>query len=168
MMRGNLDMGGCEITNLTRVLTTNNSAVTKKWVTNEFPTKREILDGFMLSGPLDLNDNKVYGLPDVPTTENSVTSKKYTDNEVGKITLSGGTMTDDINMGGNDISHLPDVPPTDNSATSKKYVDSKIMQPGLSQVQADNRYVRKTKLTLGEWMVEYNDKLCGIQLVIQR
>ena len=126
-------------------------------MTDEFPTKREVLDGFTLSGPLDLSGNEIYGLPDVPNTDNSAASKKYVDS---KITLSGGTMTDDINMNGNDITHLQDMPPTDNSAVCKKYVDNKvsnITHPGLTQAQADNRYMRKTKITLGEWMDTFDD-----------
>ena len=49
-MVGNIDMGGHEITNLLRTPTTDLSAVTKKWVTDEFPTKQEVLGGFTLTG----------------------------------------------------------------------------------------------------------------------
>ncbi len=69
-------MGGHEITNLLRTPTTDLSAVTKKWVTDEFPTKQEVLGGFTLTKSLNLSGNEIYGLPDVPTTDNSATSKK--------------------------------------------------------------------------------------------
>ena len=49
-MVGNIDMGGHEITNLLRTPTTDLSVVTKKWVTDEFPTKQEVLGGFTLTG----------------------------------------------------------------------------------------------------------------------
>ena len=49
-MVGNIDMGGFEITNMLRTPTTDLSAVTKKWVTDEFPTKQEVLGGFVLTG----------------------------------------------------------------------------------------------------------------------
>ena len=39
-MVGNIDMGGHEITNLLRTPTTDLSAVTKKWVRDEFPTNK--------------------------------------------------------------------------------------------------------------------------------
>ncbi len=55
-----IDMGGHEITNLLRTPTT---AVTKKWVTDEFPTKQEVLGGFTLTGSLNLSGNEIYGLP---------------------------------------------------------------------------------------------------------
>ena len=113
-MTGNLNLGGHEIINLAHVPTTDNSAVTKKWVTDEFPTKREVLNGFTLSGPLDMSGCEIYGLPDVPNTDNSAASKKY------------------VNDGFSTAS-------------------------GLTQAQADNRYVRKTKIALGEWMDTFGD-----------
>ncbi len=48
-MVGNIDMGGYEITNLLRTPTTDLSAVTKKWVTDEFPTKQEVYGGPLFS-----------------------------------------------------------------------------------------------------------------------
>ncbi len=74
-MVGALDMGGYEIKNMLRTPTTDLSAVTKKWVSDEFPTKQEVLGGFTLSGALNLSGNEIYGLPDVPTTDNSAASK---------------------------------------------------------------------------------------------
>ena len=51
-MVGDIDMGGYEIKNMLRTPTTDLSAVTKKWVSDEFPTKQEVLDGFTLTGAL--------------------------------------------------------------------------------------------------------------------
>ena len=125
-MVGNVDMGGYEIKNMLRTPTTDLSAVTKKWVSDEFPTKQEVLGGFTLSGALNLSGNEIYGLPDTPTRDNSAASKRYVD---GKVTGSGGgpstsgfSMTGDIDMQQNEIFSLPDVPSRDHSAVSKKYV----------------------------------------------
>ncbi len=163
-------MGGHEITNLFGMPTTDLSAVTKKWVTDEFPTKQEVLGGFTLTGSLNLSGNEVYGLPDVPTTDNSATSKKYVDSKIttsGGTSLSGFTMQGDINMGGYDVIGVTSFPSFNNSLTNKKYVDYKItsglagVSGGISQAQADARYVRKTKIALGEWM----DTFGGINFV---
>ena len=163
-MVGNVDMGGYEITNMLRNPTTDLSAVTKKWVTDEFPTKQEVLGGFTLSGSLDLSGNEIYGLPDVPTTDNSATSKKYVASKVtggggGGLSDSGFTMKGDINMGGYEVIGVTSVPSFNNSLVNKKYVDDEVsaVSGGISQVQADARYVRKTKLTLGEWMDEFDN-----------
>ncbi len=96
-MVGEIDMGGYEITNMLRTSTTDLSAVTKKWVTDEFPTKREVLGGFTLTGSLDLSGNEIYNLPDVPTTDNSATSKTYVDS---KITTGGGLSDSGFTMQG--------------------------------------------------------------------
>ncbi len=75
-------MGVYEITNMLRTPTSDLSAVTKKWVTDEFLTKQEGLGGFTLTGSLDMNKNEIYGLPDKPTTQNSASSKEYVDSRV--------------------------------------------------------------------------------------
>ena len=163
-MVGNVDMGGYEITNMLRTPTTDLSAVTKKWVSDEFPTKQEVLGGFTLSGSLNLSGNEIYGLPDVPTTDNSATSKKYVDSKIttgggGGLSASGFTMQGDINMGGYEVIGVTSVPSFNNSLVNKKYVDDEVsaVSSGISQVQADARYVRKTKITLGEWMDTFDD-----------
>ena len=153
-MVGNVDMGGYEITGMLRTPTTDLSAVTKKWVMDEFPTKQEVLGGFTLTGSLDLSGNEIYGLPDVPTTDNSATSKKYVDSKFvsgGGLSSSGFTMRGDINMGGYEVIGVTSVPSFNNSLVNKKYVDDAV-SGGITQVQADARYVRKVKITLGEWM----------------
>ncbi len=144
-MVGNIDMGGYEITNLLRTPTTDLSAVTKKWVTDEFPTKQEVLGGFTLTGSLDLSGNEIYGLPDVPTTDNSAMSKKYVDSKItigGGLSDSGFTMQGDINMNGYEVIGVTSVPSFNNSLVNKKYVDNEIIS---SQTHADGRYVWKTK-----------------------
>ena len=161
-MVGNVDMGGYEITNMLRTPTTDFSAVTKKWVSDEFPTKQEVLGGFTLTGALDLSGNEVYGLPDVPTTDNSATSKKYVDSKFvsgGGLSSSGFTMSGDINMNGYEVIGVTSVPSFNNSLVNKKYVDDEVsaVSGGITQANADVRYVRKTKLTLGEWMDEFGD-----------
>ncbi len=155
-MVGNVDMGGYEITNMLRTPTTDLSAVTKKWVSDEFPTKQEVLGGFTLTGALDLSGNEIYGLPDVPTTDNSATSKKYVDSKFvsgGGLSSSGFTMQGDINMNGYEVIGVTSVPSFNNSLVNKKYVDDEVsaVSGGITQAQGDARYVRKTKITLGEW-----------------
>ena len=157
-MVGDIDMGGYEITNMLRTPTTDLSAVTKKWVSDEFPTKQEVLGGFTLTGALNLSGNEIYGLPDTPTTDNSAASKKYVDSKVtggsgGGLSDSGFTMKGDIDMGGYEVIGVTSVPSFNNSLVNKKYVDDEVLavSGGISQVQADARYVRRTKITLGEW-----------------
>ncbi len=168
-MVGDIGMNRHDVTHLPNVPPTDNSAVSKKWVTDQFPTKSEVLNGFTLSGPLDLSGNEVYGLPLAPTSTTSATSKKYVDDEIAKISTtsgsnallkSGGTMSGDINMGGFEVIGVTSVPSFNNFLVNKKYVDDEIISAGVSgvtQAQADSRYVRKTKLTLGEWEDMYDD-----------
>ena len=162
-MVGDIDMGGFEIKNMLRTPTSDLSAVTKKWVSDEFPTKQEVLGGFTLTGALNLSGNEVYGLPDVPTTDNSAASKKYVDSKItgggGGLFDSGFTMKGDINMGGYGVIGVTSVPSFDNSLVNKKFVDDSIaaVNGGISQANADARYVRKTKITLGEWMDVFSD-----------
>ncbi len=157
-MVGDVDMGGYEIKNMLRTPTTDLSAVTKKWVSDEFPTKQEVLGGFTLTGALNLSGNEIYGLPDTPTTDNSAASKKYVDSKTtggsgGGLSDSGFTMKGDINMGGYEVIGVTSVPSFNNSLVNKKFVDDSIaaVSGGINQTQADARYVRKTKITLGEW-----------------
>ena len=161
-MVGGVDMGGYEITNMLRTPTTDLSAVTKKWVSDTFPTKQEVLGGFTLSGSLDLSGNEVYGLPDVPTTDNSATSKKYVDSKFvsgGGLSSSGFTMSGDINMNGHEVIGVTSVPSFNNSLVNKKYVDDEVsaVSGGITQAHADGRYVKKVKLELVNWLSIFND-----------
>ena len=161
-MVGDIDMGGYEIKNMLRTPTTDLSAVTKKWVSDEFPTKQEVLGGFTLTGALNLSGNEIYGLPDTPTTDNSATSKKYVDGKVtggGGLSDSGFTMKGDINMGGYEVIGVTSVPSFNNSLVNKKYVDDEVaaVTRGISQAQADARYLKLTKYEYDNWMDTFND-----------
>ncbi len=161
-MVGAIDMGGYEITNMLRTPTTDLSAVTKKWVSDEFPTKQEVLGGFTLTGALNLSGNEIYGLPDVPTTDNSATSKKYVDSKFvsgGGLSSSGFTMSGDINMNGYEVIGVTSVPSFNNSLVNKKYVDDEVsaVSGGITQANADVRYVRKTKYEYDNWMDAFTD-----------
>ncbi len=163
-MVGDIDMGGYEIKNMLRTPTTDISAVTKKWVSDEFPTKQEVLGGFTLTGALDLSGNEIYGLPDTPTTDNSAASKKYVDSKTtggsgGGLTDSGFTMKGDINMGGYEVIGVTSVPSFNNSLVNKKYVDDEVaaITTGISQVQADARYLRIANYEYDNWMDEFDD-----------
>ncbi len=161
-MVGDVDMGGYEIKNMLRTPTTDLSAVTKKWVSDEFPTKQEVLGGFTLSGALNLSGNEIYGLPDTPTTDNSAASKKYVDGKVtggGGLSDSGFTMKGDINMGGYEVIGVTSVPSFNNSLVSKKYVDDEVssITTGISRAQADARYLRIANYEYDNWMDEFDD-----------
>ena len=161
-MVGDIDMGGYEIKNMLRTPTTDLSAVTKKWVSDEFPTKQEVLGGFTLTGALNLSGNEIYGLPDTPTTDNSATSKKYVDGKVtggGGLSDSGFTMKGDINMGGYEVIGVTSVPSFNNSLVNKKYVDDEVaaITTGISQVQADARYLRIANYEYDNWVDEFDD-----------
>ncbi len=163
-MVGDIDMGGYEIKNMLRTPTTDLSAVTKKWVSDEFPTKQEVLGGFTLTGALNLSGNEIYGLPDTPTTDNSAASKKYVDSKTtggsgGGLSDSGFTMKGDINMGGHEVIGVTSVPSFNNSLVNKKYVDDEVaaVTRGISQAQADARYLKLTKYEYDNWMDTFND-----------
>ncbi len=163
-MVGNIDMGGYEIKNMLRIPTTDLSAVTKRWVSDEFPTKQEVLGGFTLTGALNLSGNEIYGLPDTPTTDNSAASKKYVDSKTtggsgGGLSDSGFTMKGDINMGGYEVIGVTSVPSFNNSLVNKKYVDDEVaaITTGISQVQADARYLRIANYEYDNWMDEFDD-----------
>ncbi len=163
-MVGDVDMGGYEIKNMLRTPTTDLSAVTKKWVSDVFPTKQEVMGGFTLSEALNLSGNEIYGLPDTPTTDNSAASKKYVNSKVtgggDGLSDSGFTTKGDINMGGYEVIGVTSVPSFNNSLVSKKYVDDEVaaVNGGILQVQADARYVRKTETTIrGEWLDVFSD-----------
>ena len=163
-MVGDIDMGGYEIKNMLRTPTTDLSAVTKKWVSDEFPTKQEVLGGFTLSGSLNLSGNEIYGLPNTPTTDNSAASKKYVDSKVtggggGGLSDSGFTMKGDINMGGYEVIGVTSVLSFNNSLVNKKYVDDEVaaVSGGISQAHTDGRYLKLTKYEYDNWMDSFID-----------
>ena len=60
--------------------TQDSDATTKKWVTDDFPTKTEILNGFTLLGPLDMGGHKIYEVR-TPTNDKDAANKKYVDDQ---------------------------------------------------------------------------------------
>ena len=116
--------------------------------------------GDTMTGVLNMGGHEITNIDSNPMTDQSVVSKKYVEDN---FLSSRGTMTDDLNMGGYEVIGLSGVPSFNNSAASKKYVDDEILaglrgvSGGISQAQADARYVRKTKIALGEWMDTFSD-----------
>ena len=70
-----VDMNGHRLTGLPHP-SSDSEAATKKWVTDDFPTKSDILDGFTMKGPLDMGGHKIYDLR-TPTSEKDAANKKY-------------------------------------------------------------------------------------------
>ena len=58
--------------------TQDSDAATKKWVTDDFPTKTDILNGFTMKGPLDMGGHKIYDVR-TPTNDKDAANKKYVD-----------------------------------------------------------------------------------------
>ncbi len=102
-------------------------------------TTKPVTSGFTMSGDIDMDGNETIGLDD-PRTDSSATSKRYMSDNF--LSSSG-----DIDMSGNEITGLGTTS-VNTSATNKKYVDDKVVNVGgLTQVQADNRYLKKTDAT---------------------
>ena len=70
--------------------TQDSDAATKKWVTDDFPTKSDILDRFTMLGPLDMGGHKIYEVR-TPTNDKDAANKKYLDERSAH---SGGTFKD--------------------------------------------------------------------------
>ena len=47
----------------------HSDAATKTWVTDDFPTKREVTAGFTMTGPWNIGNNQIYGLNDPVTNK---------------------------------------------------------------------------------------------------
>ena len=134
-------MGDFTYTNLKNPPLNPHDAVTKQWVEDEFPTKKEVLGGFKMNGPLDLGDNEIYGLALTPVLDNAATSKKFVDDSLlTHLSIFGGTMSGPIGVGNNRITDLAH-PTNDHDAVSKSYVTGLIsgLALGLSQADADAR-----------------------------
>ena len=142
-------MNGHNVTGLVDP-TQDDMAASKGYTDSNF---LDIAGGTMV-GDIGMNGHDVTHLPNIPPTDNPATSKKYVDD---------GTMTGDINMGGYEVIGVTSVPSFNNSLVNKKYVDDEItsgltgVSGGITQAQADGRYVRKMKLMLGEWTDVYDD-----------
>ncbi len=93
-LTGSLNLGGNEIYGLPDVPTTDNSAVSKKYVDSKITTGSGAtpLSGFTMQGDINMGGYEVIGLASVPSFNNSEASKKYVDDEIlaGLRGVSGG------------------------------------------------------------------------------
>ena len=76
--------------------TQDSEAATKKWVTADFPTKTDILNGFTMKGPLDMGGHKIYELR-APTNDKDAANKKYVDDRSGTF-KDGSTTTSQLDI----------------------------------------------------------------------
>ena len=76
--------------------TQDSEAATKKWVTDDFPTKSDILNGFTMKGPLDMGGHKIYELR-APTNDKDAANKKYVDDRSGTF-KDGSTTTSQLDI----------------------------------------------------------------------
>ena len=126
---GNVDMKGHRLTGLPTPPTSDSDVATKKWVTDEFPTKSEVLNGFTMLGPLDMGGHKLYELR-APTNDKDAANKKYVDdnalsqNTADQTYLSkaGGVVSGEIDMSNQKIIEVG-WPTGNKNAATKKYVD---------------------------------------------
>ncbi len=117
IMVGDIDMAGREITRLSDVPSTDNSAASKKYVDSKVtgggggPSN----SGFRMTRDIGMGQNEMYNLPDTPSRDHSAVNKKYvTDNFYN---TSGDTMTGNVDMGGHEIRNLSNAVTTDNPAS---------------------------------------------------
>ncbi len=68
-------------------------------------------------------------------------------------------MTGDINMGGYEVYGVTSVPSFNNALVNKKYVDDEILaiSGGITQVQADARYLRIANYEYDNWTDEFDE-----------
>ena len=77
--------------------TEDSEAATKKWVTDDFPTKNDILDGFTMLGPLDMGGHKIYDVR-TPTNDKDAANKKYVDDQSDGTFKDGSTTTNQLDI----------------------------------------------------------------------
>ena len=77
--------------------TQDSEAATKKWVTDDFPTKNDILDGFTMLGPLDMGGHKIYEVR-TPTNDKDAANKKYVDDHSDGTFKDGTTKTNQLDI----------------------------------------------------------------------
>ena len=77
--------------------TQDSDAVTKKWVTDDFLTKSDILDGFTMKGPLDMSGHKIYEVC-TPTNDKDAANKKYVDDHQLNTFKDGSTTTNQLDI----------------------------------------------------------------------
>ena len=73
------------------------NAAIKKLVTDDFPTKSEILDGFTMFGPLDMGGHKIYEVR-TPTNDKDAANKKYADDHSNGTFKDGTTRTNQLDL----------------------------------------------------------------------
>ena len=162
-MTGNINMQQNEIINLPDVPSVDHSAASKKYVDDHFVSS----SGDVMTGNLDMGGHVVVNVG-VPTSNLDLTNKKYVDDEITNVKShgstnalqkSGGTMTGDINMGGYEVIGVTSVPSFNNSLVNKKYVDDEVaaVTRGISQAQADARYLKLTEYEYDNWMDTFTD-----------
>ena len=107
-MTGDINMQQNEVLNLPDVPSRDHSAVSKKYMTDNFCNT----SGDTMTGNLSMGGHEITNLPDVPTTDNSATSKKYVDATAGSggLSDSGFTMKGDINMSGYEVIGVTSIP----------------------------------------------------------
>ena len=69
-------------------------------MTDDFPTKNDILDGFRMLGPLDMGGHKIYDVR-IPTNDKDAANKKYVDDHSansGGTSKDGSTTTNQLNI----------------------------------------------------------------------
>ena len=157
LILGNIDMSGQSITNLNLTPQSNNEAVTKKYVDDSIGLAGGFsITGITMQGDIDMSGHDVTGLAD-PTSDDMAARKGYVDGNF--LDLAGGTMTGDINMGGYEVYGVTSVPSFNNALVNKKYVDDSIsaLGSGITQVQADARYLRISNYEYDNWMDEFDD-----------
>ncbi len=150
-MTGNINMQQNQIINLPDTPSQDHSAVSKKYVKDNFYNT----SGDTMTGNLNMGGYEITNIAKVPTTDNSAVTKKWvTDEFPTKLEIFNGfTLSGPIDMNSYEIYGLPDTPNTDDSVGAASAASAS----GITQAHADGRYVRKTKIALGEWMDTFND-----------
>ena len=78
--------------------TQDSEAATKKCVTDDFPTKTDILDGFTMLSPLDMGGHKIYEVR-TPTNDKDAANKKYVDDSsLSSVFKDGSTTTNQLDI----------------------------------------------------------------------
>ena len=77
--------------------TQDSDAATKKWVTDDFPTMSEVLNGFTMLGPLDMGGHKIYEVR-APTNDKDAANKKYVDDHSDGTFKDGSTTTNQLDI----------------------------------------------------------------------
>ena len=80
--------------------------VQKKWVVDDFVTKKMIENGFSVTGPIRMGNNAYVVNPKAPTHNDELVNKKYVDSHSTSghyLHTTGGLMSGQIDMSGQKI-----------------------------------------------------------------